>query len=224
MLILLAQNDSRLADHLQNAVQGKSVALVWTNDASAARRMLDAGEFDLAIMDRELRSKDSLALIADLRKSGSQIPIMVVTAGDSLAIRILCLNGGADDVIASPFTLAELEARLRAVIRRCRVRDSSDRILQCGDLSFNRNGRLFYSGETMLALTPRERAMLEALMERAGKVVPKEALFNQVFSGGDDIRLKAIDVLILRLRRKLEPTSVEIQNVRGLGYQLVGHA
>jgi two-component system, OmpR family, response regulator TctD len=147
--------------------------------------------------------------------------VLVLTARGGLNDRVQGLNLGADDYLAKPFELAELEARVKALLRRTKGNDSV--VLACGALTFDTVSRMFSYFDAPLALTPREHAVLEALITRAGRAISKEKLFNEVFSFDDDAGVDAIEIYVHRLRKKLERTEagrVAITTLRGLGYLL----
>src|SRR5207253_2243946 len=143
----------------------------------------------------------------------NQIPVLVLSRGDSVAERVSCLNERADDVLCKPFALIELEARLRAIIRRSH-RHHYARIT-CGPLQYDALSGVFLLGEQALSLSRREHALLFALIQRAGKTMDKQALFDRIFAQSDDVNLAVIELLVFRLRKKLTDTSVRIVNVRG---------
>ena len=153
-----------------------------------------------------------------LRSRGNNVPVMILTARDSLNERVLCLNSGADDFMAKPFALAELEARMRALIRRYRTNGNT--ILTCGALSLDPESHLFKVRSVPLVLTPREHALLTVLIYRAGEPVSKQALIDRIFSSEQDVNSEVIEVLAYRLRKKLVNSAVKIVTMRGFGYCL----
>jgi len=142
----------------------------------------------------------------------------VLTARDSLSDRVNTLNLGADDFLPKPFELAELEARLTALVRR--ARGSEHPRLACGPLAFDTVKRQFTLGAETLQLSPREHALLDALILRAGEPLSRQQVMERVFSDDEDVLPSAIDVLVHRLRKRLEHSGVRIQTYRGLGYVL----
>jgi two-component system response regulator TctD len=171
---------------------------------------------------------DGLDVLRRLRARGGtrgKTPVMILTARGGLDEKVQGLNLGADDYMAKPFELAELEARVKALLRRSQGNEAL--VHTCGALSFDTVTRMFSYGGTALALTPREHAVLEALITRSGRAVSKEKLFDEVFALADDANLDAIELYIHRVRKKLEngvesgsPDGAVITTLRGIGYLL----
>jgi two-component system response regulator TctD len=153
-----------------------------------------------------------------LRERGNQVPVIILTANASLDGRVKGLDLGADDYLAKPFEMAELEARIRVQLRR--ASDRSVSLLQLGELSLDTKSRQFRLGNDLLALTPREHAVLEQLLYKAGETVSKAKLFDSIFTFDDAADPTAIEIYISRLRKKLEGSAIRIVTLRGLGYLL----
>ena len=218
MRILLVEDDTALAEGLQRtlALSGYAVDVTYRGaDAIAAAAQTP---YDVIILDLGLPDVDGLAVLSRLRKRDIACPVIVLTARDQLSDRITGLDAGADDYILKPFAIGELEARLRAVLRRPRA--TVGPVMQCGPLTFDTNNReVSLSGET-LDLPARELAVLRKLVERAGRIVSKEALFEATYGWAADARPQAIEVYVSRLRKRLQPAGVSIRSLRGLGYRL----
>jgi two-component system response regulator TctD len=168
---------------------------------------------------------DGLDVLRRLRARGgarARTPVMILTARGGLEDRVQGLNLGADDYLAKPFELAELEARVKALLRRSQGNEAV--VHHCGSLSFDTVTRMFTYDGAPLALTPREHAVLEGLITRPGRAVPKEKLFDEVFALSDDANVDAIELYIHRVRKKLERPGVAngaaITTLRGIGYLL----
>lgn len=144
--------------------------------------------------------------------------MLILTARDSLAERVQALNQGADDFLAKPFALEELEARLMALVRRARGADNPR--LACGPLQYDTASRQFTLADAPLHLSPREHAVLRALIQRAGEPMSKTQIIARVFSDQDDVLPDVIEVLVHRLRKRLEGSGLAIVTYRGLGYAL----
>jgi two-component system response regulator TctD len=153
-----------------------------------------------------------------LRAADNRVPVLILTARDSLAERVSSLNEGADDFLPKPFALEELEARLFALIRRSLGKEHPR--LACGPLIFDLKTKQFMLSDTPVPLTPREHAMLSVLIRNVGQIIPKEQLWDRVFAEDGDVGLEAIEVLIYRLRKKLACSPVSIVTMRGFGYCL----
>ncbi len=146
------------------------------------------------------------------------MPVLILTANNTVEGRILGLNEGADDYMAKPFDVNELDARIRAILRR--VNQKKNPLLQCGALRYDSNTRIFALGDKDLALPPREHAVLEALIVKLGKTVSKQSLAESLFAMHDNAGPDAIEIYVSRLRRKLEHSDAAIITLRGLGYLL----
>jgi two-component system, OmpR family, response regulator TctD len=148
------------------------------------------------------------------------VPVLILTARDSLIERVSTLNEGADDFLAKPFELAELEARLTALVRR--ARGSEHPRLACGPLVYDPAGKQFLLDHEPLTLTPREHAALRALIQRSGQPLSKQEILDRVFSDEQEVNPEAVEVLVHRLRKRLGQGRVQITTLRGLGYVLEG--
>ncbi|MDE2398088.1 MAG: response regulator [Burkholderiales bacterium] len=218
MRLLLAEDESELAAWLVRALRQGGFQVDWVDDGRFVRRSLQATRYDALILDLGLPGRDGHAVLEELRERGLQVPVLVLTARDSLIERVSSLHQGADDFLAKPFELAELEARLLALIRR--ARGSEHPRLACGPLAYDTGSREFRIGAQTLALTPREHAALLALIQRSGEVVSKQEILERVFSDEQDVHPAAVEVLVHRLRKRLAEAPVQITTLRGLGYVL----
>ena len=187
-------------------------------DAATAESLLAGNDYDAIVLDLRLPDKHGLALLADLRNAGNRTPVLVLTAQGSLQDRVRGLNVGADDFLTKPFAIEELEARVAALVRRSRGRSHAP--LQCGSLSCPHDSRAFTLAGTLLQLTPRESAALSVLLARSGTPVEKSQLSGKVFPADSNAGPDAIELVLHRLRRKLDGGDVRIVTVRGLGYML----
>ncbi|MDE2453105.1 MAG: response regulator [Burkholderiales bacterium] len=218
MRLLLAEDESELAAWLVRALRQGGFQVDWVDDGRFVRRSLQATRYDALILDLGLPGRDGHAVLEELRERGLQLPVLVLTARDSLIERVSSLHQGADDFLAKPFELAELEARLLALIRR--ARGSEHPRLACGPLGYDTGSREFRIGAQALVLTPREHAALLALIQRSGEVVSKQEILERVFSDEQDVHPAAVEVLVHRLRKRLAEAPVQITTLRGLGYVL----
>jgi two-component system response regulator TctD len=221
MRILLVEDHVELSRWLTKALHDVHLSVECAMNGADADTLLHTQQYALVILDLTLPKMDGLDVLKRLRARGSKTPVLILTARGGLNERVQGLNLGADDYLAKPFELAELEARVKALLRRAQGNEAVT--LNCGALSFDTVSRMFTYGDTALALTPREYAVLEVLITRAGRVVPKEKLFAEVFTLDDEANLDAIEIYIYRLRKKLERAGagrVAITTLRGLGYLL----
>ncbi len=221
MRILLVEDHIELSRWLTKALQDARLTVECAMNGADADALLHTQEYALVILDLTLPKMDGLDVLKRMRARGSKMPVLILTARGGLNERVQGLNLGADDYLAKPFELAELEARVKALLRRSQGNEAVT--LTCGALAFDTVSRLFSYSDVPLSLTPREYAVLEALIIRRGQAVPKEKLFDEVFALDDDANLDAIEIYIHRLRKKLESVSagsVAITTLRGIGYLL----
>jgi two-component system OmpR family response regulator len=179
---------------------------------------LASHEFDLLILDLGLPRMNGLEVLKRMRARGSAVPVLILTAADSVEQRVKGLDLGADDYMAKPFSLQELEARVRALMRR--GLGTASNVLKHGPLAFDATGRVCYINDQMIDLSAREISLLEVLLQRAGRLVSKDQLVERLCEWGDEVSNNAIEVYIHRLRKKIEQGPIRIATVRGLGYCL----
>ena len=218
MRILLAEDNVELSHWLAKLLRRDNFVIDCVHRGDDADAALASQDYALAIIDLGLPHLDGIEVLKRLRGRGSVMPVIILTANDAVSSRVKGLDCGADDYIVKPFNAEELEARIRAQLRRNRT--SFDQVLACGPLRFDSGSRSFSLAGAPLALTPREHAVLEALIQRAGKPVPKDALAANVFAFDDEANPSAVEVYVHRVRRKLEGGGVAIATLRGLGYIL----
>ena len=218
MRILLAEDERELANWLVRALQQGGFQVDWVDDGRMVRRCLKATRYDALVLDLGLPGVGGHDVLADLREADQRLPVLILTARDSLIERVSTLNEGADDFLAKPFELAELEARLTALIRR--ARGSEHPRLACGPLVYDPATKQFTLGHDALALTPREHAVLRALIQHSGEPLTKQEILDRVFSDEQDVSPEAVEVLVHRLRKRLGAGKVQITTLRGLGYVL----
>ena len=217
MHILIAEDDEVLADGLCQSMRQQGYAVDYVSDGQEADHILRGTQpFDLVILDLGLPRLDGFSVLRNMRERNRQIPVIILTARDGVGDRVKGLDLGADDYLVKPFNLAELEARVRALIRRgqCGVNP----VYTCGTMTFDSVGRRAAINGEPLELTTRELSVLEALMSRIGWVVSKEQLLERLYSYAEEASGNAIEVYIHRLRKKIERAGVSIRTIRGLGY------
>lgn len=220
MRILLVEDNARLSDLVGQALRtiGFAVdAFATIGDAEAA---LGAVQYHIAILDLGMPDGDGLDLLKATRRRGHGLPVLVLTARDGIGDRVRGLNAGADDYLLKPFAMEELLARIRALLRRPGA--SLGVSLSCGRLMLDTVSREVMVGGTAVSVPRRETDMLEQLLRRAGKVVPKRALEEGLYGFDDDVSSNTVEVLMSRLRKRLVsvPSGVVIHTLRGVGYML----
>jgi len=218
MRILVAEDDAILADGVLRSLRQAGYAVDWVKNGLEADAALDADEFDLLILDIGLPKKSGLEVLKRLRARDSRLPVLILTALDGVNDRVRGLDAGADDYLAKPFELAELEARVRALTRRGMA--GGPTLLRHGALSYDQVGRTARVNGEPLELSAREVSLLEIFLQRAGRLVSKDQLVSHLCEWGEEVSPNAIEVYVHRLRKKLEAGGVRIVTVRGLGYSL----
>jgi two-component system OmpR family response regulator len=218
MRILLAEDDSVLADGLTRSLRQSGYVTDCVKCGTDADTALATQDFDLLILDLGLPKMSGLEVLRRLRARNSRLPVLILTAVDSVEQRVKGLDLGADDYMAKPFALSELEARVRALTRR--GAGGGPTVIKHGPLSYDQVGRIAYANDQMLDLSARELGLLEVLLQRTGRLVSKEQLVDHLCEWGDEVSNNAIEVYIHRLRKKIEIGGVRIVTVRGLGYCL----
>ncbi len=219
MRILIAEDDQVLADGLLRSLRSSGAVVDHVASGSEADAALMANnEFDLLILDLGLPKMHGLEVLKKLRARGSAIPVLILTAAEGVDERVQGLDLGADDYMAKPFALSELEARVRALTRRGAGMSSS--MIQHGPLVYDQAGRVATLDGRMVELSARELGLLEVLLQRTGRLVSKDQLVERLCEWGEEVSTNAIEVYIHRLRKKIEKGPIRIATVRGLGYCL----
>lgn len=223
MHLLLIEDDPALRTALQRSLVRAAMRVDVCGDGAAALQTWSSLQPDVVVLDLSLPGKDGLEVLQQARKAGLDTPVLILTARGTVGDRILGLNAGADDYLPKPFDLDELEARVRALHRRRGgpARDGEqEQHAAVGALRYDRENGAIYHQHQVLDLTPRELALMGALMAKAGHAVAKERLFEVVFPGELEVQYEAIEVVVYRLRKKLVGTGVTLMTLRGLGYLL----
>lgn len=217
MRVFLVEDDAELRDTLQFAFRNAGHGVDVVGDGETAASVLMADTYDLIVLDIGLPRMNGIELLRWLRERGDWTPVLILTAKDGVDHRVTGLDSGADDYLTKPFELKELEARVRALLRRA---EGGRSILYNGPLHFDTvNRQATFSGK-VLNLSSRELAILEGLMQRAGQVVLKKRLIRQLGDWHSEIGSNAVEVYVHRLRRKLSPCGIQIHTMHGLGYLL----
>jgi two-component system response regulator TctD len=218
MHILLVEDDIDMSNALFRALERRGFQVTHCADGVSALSHIKDGIGDLVVLDLNIPGLDGLHLLQRIRAQEIHTPVIVLTARGAVGDRVAGLNAGADDYLAKPFDLDELDARIRALLRR--KNNAEDHFTKCGDLRFERSSGAFYCGEEALEFTPREHTLLKALIAKPGHAVTKERLFRLVFPMEENTQIEAIEVIVHRLRKKLTNTRTEVMTLRGLGYLL----
>lgn len=226
MKLLLIEDDASMQVALQRALSRRGFEVLSCTDGALALDQWTSAQPDAVVLDLSLPGMDGLQVLELARRQGLNTPVLILTARGTVGDRVMGLNLGADDYLPKPFDLDELEARLRALGRRRsdakrRITSESvdsDRVV--GTLRYEKESGAVYHQGLVLELTPRELALLQALMVKPGHAVSKEKLFGLVFPGEVDVQYEAVEVVVYRLRKKLLHTGVNLMTLRGLGYLL----
>jgi two-component system OmpR family response regulator len=217
MRILLAEDDQIIADGLSRSLRQTGYAIDCAYNGLDADTALLTNTYDLVILDIGLPKLSGLDVLRRLRSRNSKVPVLILTALDGINDRVKGLDLGADDYMAKPFELPELEARVRALTRRS---SGTTPVIQCGLLVFDQADRTAQIDGVILDLSARELGLLEVLLSRVGRLVSKDQLVDHLCGWGEEVSHNAIEVYVHRLRKKIESGGVRITTVRGLGYCL----
>ncbi len=218
MRIFIVEDDLVLADGLKNSLIQSGYAVDLVNSGADADSILLYQNFDLVVLDLGLPKLSGFEVLKRLRSRGSKTPVLILTANDDVDNRVKGLDLGADDYLSKPFVLAELEARVRALIRRGAAGGSA--MIGIGKLQLDTANHTASYDNVSLNLSARELAVLEILMQKAGKVVNKEQMLEKLCNFDEDISDNALEVYLHRIRKKLDHSDITIRTIRGLGYLL----
>lgn len=218
MRLLLVEDDIPLSDALHALLTGAGYAVDRVNDGVSADALLASEQFDLVILDLNLPEMDGLSVLRAMRARKNDAAVLVLTARGTPQERVRGLDLGADDYLAKPFDVAEFEARVRSILRRRAGIGSSE--VRLGRLLFDMKSRQFTSDGILIDLPPRELALLELLVLRAGKVVTKETIIQSLTTLDDMLSDNAIEQYVSRLRRRIAPLGLTLKTARGLGYYI----
>ena len=216
--LLLLEDDPAIARTVAYALERDGLTVTHSLLVHDARQQLQRARFDLLVLDVGLPDGSGLDLLRDVRNAAptAALPVLMLSAHGEEIDRVLGLELGADDYLTKPFHLFELEARVRALIRRAHSRSVSD--IVHGRLRIDTAGRRIYCDERPLELTSKEFAIAELLLTRAGRVVTKQHIIDHLYGWDDPLSSNAVEVLMHRLRKKLESTGLDIRTIRGMGY------
>ncbi len=216
MRILIVEDDAMLADAVARALKQSAHMVQKAASGLEADNALAANEYDLVLLDLGLPHLDGFEVLKRLRARRSKVPVMVLTVRDSVEDRVTGLDLGADDYLTKPFELSELEARVRALIRRSHSSASAE--IVHGPLCLDTVGRRLFCNDVPVDLSARELSVVELLLLRVGRVVTKQQIVDHLYGWEDTSSSNAVEVFVYRLRKKLESSGVDIRTVRGMGY------
>jgi two-component system OmpR family response regulator len=218
MRILITEDDTSLAEALQFSLKQSGYAVDWVTDGTAADEALKDDVFGLLILDLGLPKLDGFEVLRRLRRRNPALPVLILSGREKPEEKVLGLDLGADDYLVKPFSLIELQARVRALLRR--GQGSATPLISYGGLSFDTVHRVASVDERTFTLSVQETGVLEALLVRFGRVVSKEHLVEQLYSYDHEVSHNAIEVYVHRLRKKLIGTGVTVRTLYGRGYLL----
>lgn len=220
MRILLVEDNEELAMELRKSLVGLGHLTSWASTIEEARKELASTQFEAAILDLGLPDGDGYELVREVRAAKSDLPLLILTARSTVQDRVTGLKSGADDYLTKPFAMEELVARLEVIVRR--LNPPSEIILSLNNVQFNATHRQLLVDSRTVSLPVREMDLLESLLRRKGRVVPKEAIEERLFEEGRELGSNAIEVYVHRLRKHLAEcgAQIEIHTIRGVGYCL----
>lgn len=217
MRVLLVEDDPMIGEAIQAALKDASYATDWVKDGQTALRSLGCQHYDLVLLDLGLPGKDGLEVLATIRAKDNPIPLLIITARDGLDNRLRGLDGGADDYVSKPFQMAELLARMRAVLRR--KGGTATPVLTNGVVSLDpATKEASVNDGSSVQLSNREFSLLQSLLVRPGTILSRSELEDRIYGWGEEVESNAVEYLIHALRRKLG--SEVIKNVRGVGWMV----
>jgi two-component system response regulator QseB len=216
MRLLLAEDDRMIGASIQFALKQDGFAVDWVQDGRGVELALAENVHDLLVLDLGLPRKEGLDVLRAMRRRGDARPVLVVTARDAVADRVGGLDAGADDYLVKPFELTELAARIRALLRRSAGR--AEPVIAYGDIELHPGTREIRVHGEPVALSPREFALLEALLARPGAVLSRAQLEEKLYGWNEEVESNAVEVHIHALRKKLGADA--IRNVRGVGWMI----
>ena len=220
MKILLVEDNKKLADNIRQGLiqEGYAIDIIHDGLEAEERILMNCDEYDLIILDRLLPSKDGVSVCLTFREHDIILPILMLTALDTVEDKVLGLDAGADDYLSKPFVFAELLARIHALLRR--PKQSIPRIISTGNITIDTASRVAKFKDTIVPLTLKEFMVLEYLVINKGKVISRDTLYSHAWDFADSSFSNTVDVHIKNLRRKIKDNGKIIQTIRGVGYKI----
>lgn len=216
MKVLLVEDDTMIGENIQIALEGEAILVDWITNGASAEAALHMHSYDVLLLDLSLPQRDGIEILRALRLRADPIPVLVMTARDTVAQRVLGLHAGADDYLVKPFDLDELIARIHALVRRARGR--IEPLYKNGDIAINPITKEVTGSQGQIILSSREWAILDALITRPGAILSRSQLEERLFGWSGEVESNAVEVYIHGLRKKLGQKF--IVNVRGVGYMI----
>lgn len=216
MKILLVEDDKLLGDGIAAGLAQSGLTVDWVQDGKQAETALATGSYDALVLDLGLPGLSGMELLRRTRASGKSVPVLILTARDAIQDRVAGLDAGADDYLVKPFDLSELQARLRALLRRSK--GYAEPIIRHGQIQLDPASHSVMLSDTPVDLSAREFAILHTLLLNAGRVQSKAQLEEQLYGWGDEVQSNTVEVFVHHLRRKLG--SHLIRTIRGVGYMI----
>jgi DNA-binding response OmpR family regulator len=220
MRLLLIEDNQRLAETTKEGLEKESFTVDWFDTVGESEAAIETVSYDAIVLDLGLPDGDGMDILKQLRARKSSTPVLILTARDGVEDRVKGLDGGADDYLLKPFALAELIARIRALLRR--PGGALGLTLTAGNVSFDTAAREVRVGENVISVSRREMGVLEQLMRRYGRVVPKDVLEDKLYGFGEEVTSNSVEVHISRLRKRLSKAdaNISVHTLRGVGYLL----
>jgi DNA-binding response OmpR family regulator len=215
MKVLLVEDDNLVANSISLALDARGYIIEWLRSGEEAELLVTTAPYDVIILDLGLPDKDGLGVLKGIREKNIRVPVLILTARDSYEERIDGLDAGANDYLVKPFHMGELEARIRALLR---LTSGNIAEIQIGELTFDTVKRVVRRADQIIELSPREYQVLEILAHNHGSLVTKQRMAASLSDWEAPVTYNAMDIVIHRLRKKLDQYGVKLQTIRGLGF------
>ena len=216
MRVLLVEDDNLLGDGIKTGLQQQEYIVEWLQDGQSAVQAIEHEDFDIVVLDLGLPRLHGIEVLSQVRSKGHSVPVLILTAQDSIEDRVKGLDAGADDYLTKPFDLEELYARLRALIRRSTGR--AEATIRYGDIELDPASHQVFKAGQLVDLSRREYAVLQELMENTGRVMSRVRLEQGLYGLGEEVESNAVEVYVHHIRKKLG--SKLIRTIRGVGYMI----